>query len=303
MRQHRGEKIHKCHLCPFTTLNRREFNEHKLVHSNEKPFKCEHCSTQFRQKKELKKHLTDGHCCRLEELIKRANDVDQNAADLSSQQENVSDAAQKVCSLCFDRVPNSSALRQHLRSLHLLTGEQIEKAVEKCISVADSPPISRDLKETEDIPLTLLNPTAIPTIIVTCSPDNVEATIVLHDSESGEKLSCQDSVATVEAIFIIDHTQDIHVSVMVDPQILTSETLLQSLQSALEQNETMRSIAAEAYRRHHSQVPSQTTVLAEGDQPLDCRGIDAHSISLASDSAVDKGHLFSTIDSTVLHSS
>ena len=58
---HEGEKCFKCDLCPYTSISQRHLESHMLVHTDQKPFVCQHCDQSFRQKQLLKRHVNLYH--------------------------------------------------------------------------------------------------------------------------------------------------------------------------------------------------------------------------------------------------
>ncbi|CAB1337679.1 unnamed protein product [Coregonus sp. 'balchen'] len=55
---HKGNKVHQCRHCNFTTSDPFTLSRHILsVHTKDLPFKCKRCRRGFRQSTELKKHM------------------------------------------------------------------------------------------------------------------------------------------------------------------------------------------------------------------------------------------------------
>ncbi|XP_055783647.1 zinc finger protein 711-like isoform X2 [Salvelinus fontinalis] len=55
---HKGNKVHQCRHCNFTTSDPFTLSRHILsVHTKDLPFKCKRCRRGFRQSAELKKHM------------------------------------------------------------------------------------------------------------------------------------------------------------------------------------------------------------------------------------------------------
>lgn len=46
-----------CHSCPYSTNNKGHLKRHFLVHSGERPYKCEICNKGFTQSQDLRNHM------------------------------------------------------------------------------------------------------------------------------------------------------------------------------------------------------------------------------------------------------
>lgn len=57
MRQHTGDKPHKCRYCNFTARDPSGINHHEKCHTNEKLYKCKYCGYYSAQTNGLKKHF------------------------------------------------------------------------------------------------------------------------------------------------------------------------------------------------------------------------------------------------------
>ena len=58
---HSGEKPFKCDLCEQKFTKKAYLKSHLKIHTGEKPFKCEYCETEFTEKCNLKKHISRIH--------------------------------------------------------------------------------------------------------------------------------------------------------------------------------------------------------------------------------------------------
>ncbi|XP_063391009.1 zinc finger protein 271-like [Cydia fagiglandana] len=56
-----GEKLYKCDLCNYSSINKFNFNRHELKHYGEKPYKCAYCSYTTMEKSYLKEHYENYH--------------------------------------------------------------------------------------------------------------------------------------------------------------------------------------------------------------------------------------------------
>ncbi|KAG8196192.1 hypothetical protein JTE90_007920 [Oedothorax gibbosus] len=48
---------HQCDFCPYVTMYKSHWREHRRTHTGEKPFQCSHCNRRFAQKTNLKSHM------------------------------------------------------------------------------------------------------------------------------------------------------------------------------------------------------------------------------------------------------
>ena len=283
------------------------------------------------------------------------NDVPGSAADTIADLS----ANSVLCSLCNRRLASKAALRQHLRATHKLDQVEIENMMEELSSCFNQSLIETSSEETlvSNEPRTLeSDPQAVipaastigngpvPTIVLTCTSDHVCASVVGGDPNALSNydsaitipgITDQSSDAVVEAEFILTNGTE-KVSILVSPQILVNGFLLQSLQTALEQSSTLRSIGAAAYERRsasalaeqQSAVPTDVIISKDlhssekidgntGSLNADGSGIDASinnscstciiqvevdSSNAPSETITTSGATsqFSTIDTTVL---
>lgn len=63
MGQYRGTSITlvQCPLCPYNTYNSHKLKVHMRVHTQEKPFACEHCEYKSSQRSNLNTHMKKQH--------------------------------------------------------------------------------------------------------------------------------------------------------------------------------------------------------------------------------------------------
>ena len=214
-----------------------------------------------------------------------------------------------ICSLCDTRIDTVNDLRDHLSKVHQWSVEQIESWLPSgLVEIEDSNAQLHNANNTSVNDLEVDNEPSlepiVPTIIVTCTPDQVLASVV----ESGINSSSADhkDVKSIEAIFMLPNSGAGGLSVMVDPKILESDALLQSLQTALEQNTTMKAIATKAYQAMHATDGNfgqltQSQVEENGSQTCKTFNnelIEGSSVTQTTCNLPE----FSTIDATVLQS-
>ena len=187
-----------------------------------------------------------------------------------------------LCSLCNRRLTSKGALRQHLRTMHKLDQVEIENLMEELTTsgsfnsdlinpTCEEALLSKQQQQSQTMEQQPSSSSSIsvPTIVLTCSPEQVCASLVGGDPNA---LASYDNVNTipgvtdqasdtvVEAEFILSNGTE-KVSILVSPKILVNGFLLQSLQTALEQNSTLRSIGVAAYKRRcTSSLTDESTI-------------------------------------------
>ena len=275
-----------------TGLKKRVEND---CYSGEKPFICSHCGQQFRLKQGLRAHSNRVHPeLKWTRLSEEADNVETNYQT----EENV---AVFVCSLCQQQTGTKNTMRQHLRTVHEMTVEEIEIALPSCVQVQEG---QNDQMSQDHLSTNGNEKNSDSTIMVTCTPDRVSASVVRGNENNAETIPVS-SDSFIEAIFILSRDESERLSVMVEPEILCNQTLLQSLQSALEQNVIMKEIASLNYKRLHSadddlKLPKELTeneqFAVTGQETLSTTENGNTSENLT----VEKVPEFSTIDTSVL---
>lgn len=56
-----GKKLHECEVCKKSFVSRGLYKRHIVVHSEDRPFHCEHCSNAFKLKTHLVRHNKKVH--------------------------------------------------------------------------------------------------------------------------------------------------------------------------------------------------------------------------------------------------
>lgn len=59
--KHNPKKLHECEVCKKTFVSRGLYKRHIVVHSEDRPFHCEHCSNAFKLKTHLVRHNKKVH--------------------------------------------------------------------------------------------------------------------------------------------------------------------------------------------------------------------------------------------------
>ncbi|EFO96396.1 hypothetical protein CRE_14650 [Caenorhabditis remanei] len=114
---HKGERRFECGVCHKTFPRAQALNVHKRLHSNEGQFECEVCGEKFNHQSNLCSH----------KLIH--NDK----------------AMFFECSICGKYVRHKNRIRDHIRSVHNMMGNQLEAAMKRSRSA-----LSANVKNNED---------------------------------------------------------------------------------------------------------------------------------------------------------
>ncbi|CAD7005187.1 unnamed protein product [Ceratitis capitata] len=123
-------KVHICHICSKQFRGNNDLRRHMLIHSDERPYKCEHCGNCYRQAVNLRNHINCAHTNQRQFACAQCPKMFAIKERLRLHMRLHSGEKPYACKDCDKRFARGGHLKQHVMSHHKSSIKQY--VCEKC---------------------------------------------------------------------------------------------------------------------------------------------------------------------------
>ena len=106
---------HTCNICQSILSSRGALVKHMVTHREEKPFKCDKCSLQFNQNRDLKTHIMQKHSMQRPHVCGICGKGFVHKFYLMEHMTYHTGERQFQCNICGKTFPGQSALTKHIK--------------------------------------------------------------------------------------------------------------------------------------------------------------------------------------------
>ncbi|XP_011187036.2 zinc finger protein 426 [Zeugodacus cucurbitae] len=130
-------KVHICHICSKQFRGNNDLRRHMLIHSDERPYKCEQCGNCYRQAVNLRNHINCAHTNQRQFACEQCPKMFAVKERLRLHMRLHSGEKPYACPECDKRFARGGHLKQHIISHH--KGSTKQYVCEKCSTAFSTP--------------------------------------------------------------------------------------------------------------------------------------------------------------------
>ncbi|XP_011202944.2 zinc finger protein 431 [Bactrocera dorsalis] len=130
-------KVHVCHICSKQFRGNNDLRRHMLIHSDERPYKCEQCGNCYRQAVNLRNHINCAHTNQRQFACAQCPKMFAVKERLRLHMRLHSGEKPYACPVCEKRFARGGHLKQHVISHHKDSTKQY--ICEKCSTAFSTP--------------------------------------------------------------------------------------------------------------------------------------------------------------------
>ncbi|XP_053954359.1 zinc finger protein 25 isoform X1 [Anastrepha ludens] len=133
----RTRQLYICHVCSKQFRGKNDLRRHMLIHSDERPYKCEQCGKCYRQAVNLRNHITSAHESHRQFSCPQCPKMFALKGRLRLHMRLHSGEKPYACTQCEKRFARGGHLQQHIISHHKASAKQY--ICEKCSTAFSTP--------------------------------------------------------------------------------------------------------------------------------------------------------------------